>query len=63
MCIQGGLRLKHHRWQISCFLDISLRHLTKILNLSQFAKPQKHDFLRRFILEAFGEDVGAYKVS
>ncbi len=49
--------------QIKCFREISMKHITKILDKSYFAEIVKHNFIREFIMEAFGEDIGPRPVS
>jgi hypothetical protein len=40
-----------------------MKHITKILDKSYFAEIVRHNFIREFIMEAFGEDIGTRPVS
>ena len=63
--IQQGaaMKLRVHSKQIKCFREISMKHINKILDKSYFAEIVRHDFIRQFIMEAFGEDIGPIPVS
>ena len=57
------MKLTVHNKQIKCFRDISMRHINRILDKSYFAEIVRHNFIREFIMEAFGEDIGPRPVS
>ena len=57
------MKLMVHNKQIKCFREISMKHINKILDKSYFAEIVRHNFIRQFIMEAFGEDIGPRPVS
>jgi hypothetical protein len=57
------MMFKVHKRQITCFRKISERHLNKILDLICLGEKVRHNYMREFIKEAFGEDIGIMPVS
>ncbi len=57
------MKLMFHNKQINSFREISMKHITKILDKSYFTEEVRHNFIRQFIIEAFGEDIGPRPVS